>query len=328
MINKAGFTLALVAGFFSVFLLAWQGYSGAGADWVFGFLAVFWSLIMMLRLIVLTEPLEMREISGYLAQRIITSLRAKQEETRKAVLESAFGGSFTLFILAGFIFAAWQIYCAAFPAASPSLEGLNALFSGFFSQFTDSPQTGISFSQPRIFDWGQGFLLFLSFCMMGFVLRSHAAEMKLTRPILIVLAGYAVAGLIVCSGLGQTGQDMSFARADLVGNGAGSVSYLLSTLPAGKPLTLFDILLIESGVVGIGILTFALFIPLGYISLSAQQGRTDPVVMACGMLTGAAMILAVFLNFTPALAGFLALCAMGLFLAWGASETRSAAIEA
>jgi len=326
MINKAGFTVAMVAGFFSVFLLAWQGYTGSSSDWVFGFLAVFWSLIMMLRLLTLTEPLEAPQVSGYLAQKIITNLRAKQEEARKITLESAFGGSYTLFIFAGFIFAAWQIYCAAFPAASPSLEGLNNLFSGFFAQFTNSPETALPLNQPRIFDWGQGFLLFLSFCMMGFVLRSHAAEKHLARPMLIVLTGYAVAGLIVCAGLGSS-QDMTFAKADLVGSGAGSVSYLLSTLPAGKPLTLFDILLLESGVVGIGILTFALFIPLGYISLSAQQGKTDWMVMACGMLTGTAMILAVFLTFTPALAGCLALCAMGLFLAWGASETRLVAIE-
>ena len=58
MINRAGYSGVLAAGFFSVFLMGWRADAGAGADWVFGFLAVFWSLIMMLRLMTLTEPLK------------------------------------------------------------------------------------------------------------------------------------------------------------------------------------------------------------------------------------------------------------------------------
>ena len=54
MIKRIGYSGALIAGFFSVFLLAWRGYAGADAEWVFGFLSVFWSLIMMLRLVSLT----------------------------------------------------------------------------------------------------------------------------------------------------------------------------------------------------------------------------------------------------------------------------------
>jgi hypothetical protein len=178
----------------------------------------------------------------------------------------------------------------------------------------------LSLGAPRFFDWGQTFLLFLAFCMMGFVLRSHAAERGMTRPALIMLCSYAVAGFIACAGLGG-GDAFTVDKAALVGNGAGSLSYLLSTLPAGKSLTLFDILLLENGVVGLGLLTFLLFVPLGYIALSAQQKRLDPLVVLCGVLTGIVMILSAFLPFTPPLGGFLLLCAMGLFLAWGASET-------
>lgn len=321
MTKTAGFAGTVAAGFFSVFLLSWHGYTGDGTDWVFGFLAVFWSLIMMLRLMTLTEPVEISESNDFLAQKILRAFRERQEQSRKTILETAFGGSFVLFVVAGLAFAAWQVYCAAFPADQSGLEGLFLTISGFLGRLSgEGNSLPVSLAQPRFFDWGQTFLLFLALCMMGFVLRSHAAEKGLTRPALLMLSGYAVAGFIACAGLGG-GDSYTVDQASLVGNGAGSLSYLLSTLPAGKNLTLFDILLLESGVVGLGLLTFLLFVPLGYIALSAQQGRTDPLVLVCGLLTGIVMILSVFLPFTPPVAGFMVLTSMGLFLAWGASET-------
>jgi hypothetical protein len=322
MMHKAGFAGVIAAGFFSVFLLVWHGYNGYVTDWVYGFLAVFWSLIMMLRLMTLTEPLQTPEATGYLAQKLLRNLREKQEQTRNLLLETSFGGSFVLFIGAGILFAAWQVYCAAFPADGAAQEGLYSLMSGLFGQIAGTAiNPAISLASPRFFDWGQGFLLFLAFCMMAFVLRSYAAEKPMVRPTLIVLCGYAIAGLFVCAGLGHGAEEFTVDQAALVGNGAGSISYLLSTLPADRSLTLFDILLLESGVVGLGLLTFLVFVPLGYIALSAGQGRTDALVLCCGLMTGMALILSVFLTFTPVLAGFMLLCAMGLFLAWGASET-------
>lgn len=322
MMHKAGFAGVIAAGFFSVFLLTWHGYNGYSADWIYGFLAVFWSLIMMLRLMTLTEPLQMPEAQGYLAQKILRNLREKQEQTRALLLETSFGGSFVLFIGAGLLFAAWQVYCAAFPADEAAQNGLFSLMSGLFDQIAvTGANAPVSLVQPRFFDWGQCFLLFLAFCMMAFVLRSYAAEKPMVRPMLIVLGGYAVFGLILCADLGHGAEQFTVDRAGLVGNGAGSLSYLLSTLPADRSLTLFDILLLESGVVGLALLTFLIFVPLGYIALSAGQGRTDRLILCCGLLTGIALILSVFLTFTPVLAGFMVLCAMGLFLAWGASET-------
>ena len=328
MMRRAGFSGVIAAGFFSVFLLAWHGYNGYATDWVYGFLAVFWSLIMMLRLMTLTEPLELPEAQGYLAQKILRNLREKQELSRRLLLETSFGGSFLLFLGAGFLFAAWQIYCAAFPADNAAQEGLFFLMSGLFGRIAQAAAApAVSLVQPRFFDWGQAFLLFLAFCMMAFVLRSYAGEKPMVRPVLIVICGYAVAGLTVCAGLGVGDERFTVEHAALVGNGAGALSYLLSTLPADRSLTLFDILLLESGVVGLGLLTFLLFIPLGHIALSAQQGRADRLVLCCGLLTGVALILSVFLAFTPPLAGFMLLCAMGLFLAWGASETSLRGID-
>ncbi len=317
----AGFSGTMVAGFFSVFLLTWHAYKGASADWVFGFLAVFWSMIMMLRLMTLTEPLELPQATGYLAQKILRALRLRQEQMRRMVLETAFGGSFVLFLAAGILYAAWQVYCAVFPVAQPSLEGLSSLIAGF------GGAQHLSFAQPRFFDWGQGFLLFLAFAMMGFVLRSYAIEKAMTRPALIVLCGYAVAGFIACLGLGGA-NGITVESATLSGSGAGALSYLLSTLPAEKALTLFDILLMEGGVIGIALLAFLLFVPVGYIALSAQQGRTDRLVLCCGLIAGLVLILSVFMAFSPPVPGFMTLAAMGLFLAWGASETSLREIEA
>lgn len=278
---------------------------------------------MMLRLMTLTEPVEIAETSDALAQKILRAFRQRQEQSRQKILETSFGGSFVLFVMAGLLFAVWQVYCAAFPADHASLESLAISIAGFFGRFSDAGSgRTLSLAAPRFFEWGQTFLLFLAFCMMGFVLRSYAAERGLTRPALIMLCSYAVAGFIVCAGLGGD-KDFTVDKAALVGNGAGSLSYLLSTLPAGRSLTLFDILLLENGVVGLGFLTFLLFVPLGYIALSAQQKRIDALIVICGVLIGVVMMLAAFLPFTPPLGGFLLMCAMGLFLAWGASEAAS-----
>ncbi len=320
--ERAEFILAMAAGFFSVFLLAWHGYDGYSSDWIYGFLAVFWSLLMMMRLMTLTTPADVAEQSGKLAQKIIKSFRETQERSRQAVLETSLGGSFALFVGGLALFAAWQVFCAAFPSNTAIIEGVGLMARQFLGQ-----DDSLSLTQARLFDWGQAFLLILSLAMMGFVLRSHAAKRNMMRPALLVLCAYAVAGYIAFTGLDRSGEGFALVGAELVGNGAGALSYLKGTIPAGETLSLFDILLLESGIGGIAILTFILFVPLGYISLSAHNNGHDLVILTCGMLTGAVMILSVFLSFTPALGGFMALCWMGVFLAWGASEDHSFVIQ-
>lgn len=327
MMKKAGFAGVVAAGLFSVFLLAWRGYEGASGDWVFGFLAVFWSLIMMLRLLTLTEAIVLPEASGYLAHKILRALHEKQEKTREIILNTAFGGSFLLFIFAGLAFATWQVYCAAFPHASPHIDGIAGMVSAFFVQLSGGGDPfGSALLQGRFFGWGQGFLLFLAFCMMGFVFRSFAAERSMTRSALIILSSYAVGGVIACAGL-KAGGGLTVESAALTGNGTGSISYLLSTLPAGKALSLFDIMLLESGVIGLALLTFLLFVPLGTIALCAglrQGGRLVPIT---GLLAGVALILCFFLAFSPPVAGTMAIAALAVMLSWGASEPGLAALE-
>lgn len=318
--GRLGFVLALSSGFLSVILLAWNGLSGYTQDWVYGFLAAYWSVLMLARLMTLTTPYNAAQGTPVLAQKILGGFHARQEENRQKILENSFGGSFALFLLAGFIFAAWQVFCAAFPANAAAVEGLSGMLADFNSGFT--------MTQIRFFDWGRIFMLILAFSMMGFVIRSHAGERTITRPVLIVLCAYAVSGFITFTGLPVGGEGLAVARADLVGNGAGLASVLLGPIAEGEALSLFEILLLDSGVIGLAILSFLLFIPLGYMTLGAHGPDRDLLITACGMTIGTVMILSAFLPFTAALGGFLALCWMGLFLAWGASENAADTLPA
>ncbi|HEU4838480.1 MAG TPA: hypothetical protein VFS88_03610, partial [Micavibrio sp.] len=220
--ERAGFFLSLAAGFFTVFLLGWRGYHGVSADWVYGFLAAFWSLIMMLRLMTLTAPAEEVEGRPGLAQKILGNFRERQEENRQVILENAFGGSFILFLIAGFVFAVWQAFCAAFPAQQPVYDLFGMMVRDFFGAGATRPLV----TEGRIFDWGQGFLLLLSLSMMGFVLRSHAARRVYTRPALIVLCAYAVAGYVAFTGL-ESDAAAALTPADFTGNGAGAAAFFI-----------------------------------------------------------------------------------------------------
>lgn len=317
--ERAGFFLSLGAGFFTVFLLGWRGYHGVSADWIYGFLAAFWSLIMMLRLMTLTAPAE--EVGGQsgLAQKLLGNFRERQEEDRQVILENAFGGSFLLFLIAGFAFAAWQAFCAAFPAQQSTFDVFGMMVRDFFGADAARPLV----TEGRIFDWGQGFLLLLSLSMMGFVLRSHAARRGYTRPALIVLCAYALAGYVAFTGL-ESDTAAVLTQADFTGNGAGAASFFLGDFFRGKTASLFDVILLESGIVGLAILTFILFVPLGYITLAAQANGADRLIVCCGVLAGSTLILSVFLPLTPALGGLVALCWMALFLAWGGAENSFA----
>lgn len=309
--NFSGFALTIAAAAFSVFLLGWQLAQGHSADWVSGFLAVFWSLLMMLRLMTLTAmPASVSGNAG-LAQKIIFMLRDRDEKNRQKILETSLGGSFSLFVLVAFVFAAWQVFCAAFPSNEAVLTDLKWQAAWM----TESPL----WAAGKVFDWGRAFLFLLSLCMMGFVLRSHADHSALVRPALIIVAGYAVSGLIAFAGLDTPKDTVMAGPADLVGNGAGALAYLAGPLDE-KALSLFEVLLLENGVGGLALLTFLLFVPVGCVALAGHRPGADQVVAACGVAIGIVLILASFLPLTPFLVGFLALCWTGLCLAWGASE--------
>ena len=89
---------------------------------------------------------------------------------------------------------------------------------------------------------------------------------------------------------------------------------------------LFDIVLFETGAMGLAILAFALFVPLGAMTLKTQDGLCDFVVLSCAMIVAMCLILSIFLPMTPALGAYITMCFMGVFAAWGAvdapSETR------
>ncbi|MFA5592825.1 MAG: hypothetical protein WC989_05900 [Micavibrio sp.] len=314
MRSKAEFLFTLALGFGTVFLMGWRGVHGPAADWVFGLLAVIWSLVMMLRIMNLTVPA--RGISGgrLLAQKIIDSMRQKQEERRRRQLETAFGGSYLLFLGGGIVFAVWQGFCAAWGKAYPSaIDGILIMAEDFLGgRGQDLPLLML-----RGFDWGQGFMMLLALAMMGFVLRSYAQDRDMLRPALLVLCGYAVAGLILFAGLNGGLSASLVPAAGFAGQGAGAASYLRGMMPEGAAISLFDLLLIESGVAGLAILAFLLFIPLGSICLGVSAQGGDAMIAACGILTGIALILSCFLPFSALLGGFMILCWMALFLAWG-----------
>lgn len=314
--EKAGFSFTIAACFFTVFLLGWQGAEGAGAVWIPGFLAVFWSLLMMLRLMTLTEPamrpeaaVRAAQATG-LAQTILLSLRRSREEDRQKILEVSFGGSFLLFLAGCLCFAAWEVYCAVNPHDAVSLQSMEILLRSVDPDF--------STASTRAFDWGMFFMLALAFCMMAFNLRSYGANRSMTRICMIVLCGYAVAGTVAFAGLPAQGENI-ISAVGFTGSGVGAQNYMGAKASAA---TLFDAVLIQSGVGGLALLSFILFVPLGSIALSAQAPGADKIITACGLMCGGAILASVFIPLTPYLGGFITLCAAALFLAWGASERR------
>lgn len=319
--EKAGFSSTIAACFFTVFLIGWQGAEGAGASWVPGFLAVFWSLLMLLRLMTLTEPAVPHGAAksvlpdGGLAQTILLSFRKNREEDRQKILEASFGGSFLLFLCGCICFAAWQVFCALYPHDAAGLQAVEILLR--------AADPGFSTAHIKAFDWGSFFMLVLAFSMMAFNLRSYASNRPMTRMLLIVFCGYAVAGTVAFAGLTPQGENV-ISAVGFAGNGIGAQNYLGEK--GGAAATLFDAILIQSGVGGLALLSFILFVPLGYIALAAQARSVDWMITICGLVCGGAIIASAFVPFTPYLGGFITLCAAALFLAWGASERRLAFI--
>lgn len=288
--EKAGFIVTVLAGFLTAILLAWQGYQGPAADWVSGFLCVMWSLLMLGRLTILTAPPASKDATPNLAQKIIKALHLKQVEQRADILQKSFGNSFAIFLILGFAIVGWQVFCAVFSANHYQMDGVSGAVKAFFAAGGATPLL----VQAHVFDWGQGFLFLLCLSMMGFMLRSYTQEKDFARIVLLILAGYAAAGTILFSGLPKA-------------------------VGAGRFL---DAVIAENGVLGVTLLSFIVFVPLGFIWLSIQLRNRDWVVISSGTIAGAGLIGGAFLASTPALIGFFVLCWMALFIAWGASENR------
>lgn len=307
---RPGYCLSLTATGATVVLLAYRGFEGSGADWVHGMLTVLWSLLMIARLTAITNQAEPIVPAQNLAQKIIRSLWQKHDENNGRTLDRTLNAGYALFGTIVFSYAAWQIYCAAFPAQQMEIDSLRDLASA-----SSAPAY---WNTLNLFHWGQGFMTILSLIMMAFVLRSYAGERSAARGALIIMASYAAAGFLFFSSLAAP-LDL-YVNAGLTGNGIGSWAMLMGTYPAKTAPRLFDLLLLEGGVAGLGLLAVAVFIPLGAIAMSAYEEKADTLISACGMIAGLCLLLSVFLPCTPALGAYLALCAAGLFLAWGAAD--------
>jgi len=308
--ERAGFILTVGAGLMTCILLGWQGYEGARADWVSGFLCVLWSLLMLARLMILTAPSPANIQHSHLAQKIIGAFYASEERRRQDVLRQSFGVSFAVFLLLGFAFALWQVFCAVFPANDYAMSGFLGAVQDFFAAAGTAPLI----AQPQVFEWGQGFLFLLCLSMMGFLLRSYSSQIRTTRVVLLVLASYVAAGWITFFGL-SLGTGRMPLEPHLVGYGSAIAAMVPGT-------SLFERLVMESGILGIALMAFILFVPLGFIWLSLHHPQRDWIVIGCGTLAVISLLGCVFLSLNPALGGFVFLCWMAVFLAWGASESR------
>lgn len=316
MVAPYGYAFTLVMGVFSVLLLGWDGFQSYSSGWVFGFLAVIWSLLMMMRLMTLATPArEDKTPSSTLAQKILNSFYERQEERHHYVLMKSMGGSFVLFFAGLLCFLGWQIFCALAPSQKPFMDGFMQSISAF--------QDGTSSNFRAVYDWGQMFMLALSLSMMAFVLRTHAPSRAPTRSMMIVVASYAVAGLITFLGLSvehAASFSQSVSNPGMTGSGAGTGLWLAGALYGDGAPTMFELLLIETGIGGVAMLAFMMFVPLGAITLGAPSKRVDSLVLSCAMIIGICLIISVFLPMSPALGAYMLLCLMGLFLAWGAAE--------
>lgn len=300
--ERWGFAATIGAGFLSCCLLAWQGFEGIGADWVSGFLCVLWSLLMLARLMVLTAPNEVSQ-RPHLAQKIIFSLHEKHEDKRGNLLQQSFNTSFAVFIVLGFLLCVWQLVFSLYQNAP------DAAMAGFLAENGYNSWV----SAKVVFDWGQAFSYLLCLSMMGFLLRSYASDLAAVRPALLILTGYIAAGLILFAGMSKDG--MMPESLSFVGHVAAQTSLL------------FDVLRNETGLLGIGLMFAMCVMPFAFIWLSKDKKQSDWVVLISGSVAFTGLIGSLFVSLNPALGGFIFLCAMGVFLAWGASERCAASLK-
>jgi hypothetical protein len=316
--DRDGFLLTMGACVLTVLLCGWNGLQGYGADWVYGFLAAFWSLLMMLRLMTLTETYEPSVKTGMLAQKIIRGLHEARAKNRNFILSCAFGGTFTVFLGLAFAYAGWQALCTLFPAHSADIDGVSSLIHGF-------GQT-LDLGGLRAYDWAQMLMMVLFFAQMGFVIRSYAAQKNTVRTALLIFAVYGVSGYIAFAGLHVPHSSLAFQTSSgLMGQGAGAAEYFLAgfaaqTIHNGRTPNLFEMVLLEGGITGLALAALLLFLPLGAICMAAQRRSADTMIVWLGAMLGAILILAAFLPFSPLLGAFMVMLSMGLFWSWGACD--------
>ncbi len=310
------YVLTKIACFVSIFLVGYYGFHGVGAQWVFGAMAILWSFMMVMRLTLLTTPIPAPNSSSSLAKRLLFHLHERQYAKRQFLLQKSLSGSFLSFFFGVFLLIAWQIFCTALPATMFSYDGVQAAMDNFNIDYH-------SFWQ-KIYSGGQYFILAVTIAMMAFVVRSHCAQKSFTRVMMIIFASYAVSGFILFAGL-YNPSDLAFLSQNntVSWGGAGLGSSLgagFYNKAAGQIPNLFDIVLIEGGIVGLGIVTFLLFIPLATICLGAQNNDTDVLTLVCSIIIGIVLIMSAFLPFGAAVGGFMLLCLIGLFVGWGAVD--------
>jgi hypothetical protein len=282
-----GFILALGSAGFTIFLLGWAGYNTESSGWVYGFLPVFWSLLMMLRLMTLTDrPMNTEHESG-LAGLILRLFHDRRAVRDQNLLQNALGGWFPFLIATAFAYGIWAVISAG--------NGLDKTIPPEALSFLAT--RGLTPPSPAatLFDTGRDFMILISICMMAFVLRSYGSNLLLLRPAQIILCGYAVAGLIFF---------MALEKKDTV-----------------SAIVVFEKILLQNGLGGVLTATLFALLPLGALAFS-RSGDRDSLVTGTGFVMGLALILCFFMPFTPAIGGYAALCAAGLFLASGHADLQ------
>lgn len=272
---------------------------------------------MLARLMILTAPAPGDTGQSHLAYRLLHAMDKNAERKRQYLLEQAFGTPFAMFLLLGLILIGWQVFCTFFAIGHTQVAGFAGAVESFFAAYDRSPSLTSSF----VFEWGQGFFYILCLGMMGFLLRSYSNLYAESRVALLVLASYIVAGMITFLGLGA-GTVNPDLQVGLIGHGPAAAIFETSA-------TLFDRLVLHSGVLGLAFMACILFVPLAFIWLAQGDGdKRDKVITVCGTVSTIALFASVFFSLHPALDGFLFLCWMGVFLAWGGAERRMAHVPA
>jgi len=311
--ERFAFSFCLGAGFVTCGLWVYRGYVGAAADWVFGFCCLLWGFLMLARIAALTSPVFLPKENGHLARRLINALYRQDQASREDVLTRSFGPSFIALLFLSLVYAGWNLITLFMP------EGRLHLFT--LAQNLDMALMG-SARPPALlpvllFDWAHGFLVILTFLMAGFVLRSFMQQRAMLRVGVLILSGYIAAGAIVLWDLflPLSPLDQGAAGADL------PTVLPMGLLQSGQGI--LPLVLGESGLIGLMLFVLFLMIPLTALWAGFSKKHFDDGVLLMGGTLGAAgLVFALLIPFSAVLGGYILLCAMAIFLAWGGAEAR------
>lgn len=264
---------------------------------------------MLARVASLTAPALLHKDRGHLARRLINALYVHDQIKREAILQQAFAPSFLTVLFCAFVYAGWHLLCLFLPDGRAQMAAISNAIDAFFAGSVRSPDPMPSL----LFDWTHGFLVVLTLAMMGFVLRSFMQHRSLLRMALLIASGYIVAGGITLLSLTSSGNLSALTPSGWVGIGP-------SVWPATGPISLLHITLGESGLIGWILFTMLLFTPLVSLWAGLQKNGIDWVLGLGGTLGVAALAMGLFLPLSPVLGGYLVLCTMAVFLAWGGAD--------